>query len=183
MMTGRTVADRSLTSRMIRAARAEPELYEEVERDIDATSQAALVVLIVAIASGIGALGLGDGVGGLIFGVISAFVGWIVWSFLTYWIGTKLLADKATTRATPGELLRALGFARAPGVLNVLGFIPVLGGIVFLATGIWSLVLGVIAIRQALDFSTGRAIGTGLLAFIPAAIIQAILLAIPRAIF
>ena len=177
----RTAGDRSLVSRMMRAARAEPHLYEEVERDVDATSQAALVVLIVAVASGIGAIGLGDGVGGFIFGIISAFVGWIVWSFVTYWVG-KTLFKTHETRVTPGEMLRALGFARAPGVLNVLGFIPILGWIILAVTWIWSLVLGVIAIRQAMDFSTGRAIATGVVALIPVLIINAILLAIPGAL-
>ncbi|MGE0542700.1 MAG: YIP1 family protein [Dehalococcoidia bacterium] len=177
-----TASDRSLVSRMMRASRAEPHLYEEVERDVDATSQAALVVLVVAIASGIGAIGTGSGIGGFIFGVIAAFVGWVVWSFVTYWVG-KTLFKTHETRVTPGEMLRTLGFARAPGVLNVLGIIPFLGWIVLVVTSIWSIVLGVIAIRHAMDFSTGRAIATGLVAFIPVAIIQAILLAIPAAIF
>jgi hypothetical protein len=166
---------------MMRASRAEPHLYEEVERDVDATSQAALVVLAVAIASGIGAIG-SDGVGGLVFGVIAAFVGWIVWSFVTYWVG-KTLFKTHETRVTPGEMLRTLGFARAPGVLNVLGIIPILGWIVWPVTWVWSLILGVIAIRQAMDFTTGRAIATGLVAFIPVAIIQGLLLWLPRAIF
>jgi hypothetical protein len=178
----RTAGDRSLVNRMMRAARAEPHLYEEVERDVDATSQAALVVLIVAIASGVGAIGFGEGVGSLIFGVISAFVGWIVWAFVTYWVG-KTIFKTHETRVTPGEMLRALGFARAPGVLNILGIIPFLGWIIWPVTWIWSVILGVIAIRQAMDFSTGRAIGTGLVALIPVLIIEAILLAIPRAIF
>jgi hypothetical protein len=178
----RTAGDRSLVSRMMRAARAETHLYEEVERDVDATSQAALVVLIVAIASGIGAIGIGDGIGGLIFGVISAFVGWIVWSFVTYWVG-KTIFKTHETRVTLGEMLRALGFARAPGVLNILGIIPILGWFVWPIVWVWSVILGVIAIRQAMDFSTGRAIATGLVAFIPVVIIEGILLLIPRWIF
>ena len=39
---------------MIRAARLDPHLYEEVERDASATGQAALVVIIVSLAAGIG---------------------------------------------------------------------------------------------------------------------------------
>ena len=179
-MAGRT-ADASLPSRMIRAARGDVNTYEDVERDVNATSQAAIVVLIVAIATGIGRI-TSDNVGGLIFGVIAAFVGWVVWSFVTYWVGTKIFAT-AETRATPGELLRTLGFARAPGVLNIIGLIPVLGWIIWPVTWIWSLVLGVIAIRQALDFSTGRAIGTALVALIPVLIVEGILLIIPAALF
>jgi hypothetical protein len=38
------------------------------------------------------------------------------------------------------------------------------------AVGIWMLVAGIIAIRQALDFSTGRAILTAIIGWIPLAI-------------
>ncbi len=169
-----------MMDRMVRSARLDPQAYEEVERDVGATGQAAMIVLAVAIATGIGRM-RDDGIGGLIVGIISAFVGWIVWSFLTYWIG-KTFLKTANTRVTPGEMLRTLGFARSPGVLNFLGIIPGLGVLVLAITSIWSLIAGVIGIRQALDFSTGRAIGTGLLALIPAAILQALILAIPNAL-
>ena len=176
----RTATDRSIVNRMVRAAQLDNHLYEEVERDVDATSQAAIVVAIVAVTTGIGQIRDG-GISGLIFGIIAAFVGWIVWSFVTYWVG-KTLFKTENTRVTPGEMLRTLGFARSPGVLNILGIIPVLGVLVLVVTWIWSLICGVIAIRQAMDFSTGRAVATGLVALIPVAIIEALLLAIPRAV-
>lgn len=150
--------NRPLTERMVRAARLEPALYEEVERDTNATGQAATVVLLVAVASGVSAL-LSGSIPGLIVIPAYVFLGWIVWSFLTYWIGTRLFAT-SQTRTSPGEMLRTLGFAMTPGVLGILGFVPVLGGLISLATGVWILVAGVIAIRQAMDFDTGRAIGT-----------------------
>ena len=168
-----------MINRMVRASQLDNDVYEEVERDVDATSQAALVVAIVAVATGIGRLRQ-DGIGGLILGIIAGFVGWVVWSAVTYWVG-KTIFKTPNTRVTLGEMLRTIGFARSPGVLNVLGFIPVLGEIVLVVTGIWSLITGVIAIRQAMDFSTGRAIGTALVGFIPAGIITALLLAIPNA--
>ena len=43
-----------LVNRMIRAAMLDSRLYEEVEHDRSATSQAMQVVIIVALASGIG---------------------------------------------------------------------------------------------------------------------------------
>ena len=49
--------------RMIGAARLKSEIYEEVEADKSATRQAMLVVVIVALATGIGNLGSGDFVG------------------------------------------------------------------------------------------------------------------------
>lgn len=150
----------SLTERMLGAARLDIATYEDVEHDASATGQAAIVVIIVAIASAIGALGSEDSAP--FAALIVALLGWLVWSGITYLIGDKLLGGTATW----GELLRTLGFAQAPGVLSVLGIIPILGGVVRFIVGIWILVAGVIAVRQALDFSTGKAVATVLLGWL-----------------
>lgn len=150
----------SMTERMLGAARLDVAIYEEVEHDASATGQAAVVVAIVAIASAIGAIG-GDGAGP-IGALIGAVIGWIVWAGITYLIGDKLLGGTASW----GELLRTLGFAQSPGVLFVLGIVPLLGGLVRAVVGIWILIAGVIAIRQALDFSTGKAILTVILGWL-----------------
>jgi hypothetical protein len=159
-----------LVDRMIRAARLDVMLYEEVEADITATGQAATVVGIVALCGGLGS-GIaqamaghpGAAVGLFIYQIIVAFVAWIAWSYITFWVGTSIF--KGT--ATPGEMLRTIGFAQSPGVLNILAFIPVLGGIVGFVAGIWALISGIIAIRQALDITTGQAIITAIIGAIP----------------
>jgi hypothetical protein len=153
-------ARRSLTDRMIGAARLDVPTYEEVEADRTATGQAALVVAIVAVATAIG--NVGDGGLGIIGGLLGAFFGWAVWAGITYLIGTKLFGGHADW----GELLRTLGFAQAPGVLNVLGIIPLFGGLVKFAVAIWLLVAGVVAIRQALDVSTGKAVLTAVVGWL-----------------
>ena len=134
--------------------------YEEVEHDHDATGQAAVVVIIVAICTALGAIWRGGP--SIIAGPISAILGWLLWSAVTYLIGDKLLGGTATW----GELLRTIGFAQAPGVLMIFGIIPILGGLVRAVVAIWLLFTGVVAIRQALDFSTGKAILTALLGWI-----------------
>jgi hypothetical protein len=158
---------RSLTERMLGAAQLEAAVYEEVEADTTATSQAAAVVAIVAVASAIGAL---RGGGGSILGaLVGAFVGWLIWSGVTYLIGTKIFGGTATW----GELLRTLGFAQTPGVFLVLGFIPLLGWLVRVVVWVWMLVAGIIAIRQALDFGTGRAIATAFLGWLALVVVTA----------
>jgi len=83
----------------------------------------------------------------------------VIWAYLTYWIGTRLLPEPQT-RASHGELLRTIGFATSPGMIRVLGVIPGVRELAFLAAGIWGLIATVIAVRQALDYrSTVRAIG------------------------
>ncbi len=150
----------SFTERMIGAATLSVPIYEEVEHDRTATGQAAAVVALVAVASAIG--GIGEGGASMVGGVISAFVGWLLWSAITLFIGTKVFDGTADM----GEMLRTLGFAQSVGVLKVVGFVPILGWIAALVTGIWMLVCGVVAIRQALDFTTGKAIGTVLLGWL-----------------
>lgn len=57
-----------------------------------------------------------------------------------------------------GELLRTLGFSSAPGILRLLGLIPGLTVVVFGLVYGWMLVATVVAVRQALDYtSTVRA--------------------------
>lgn len=164
-----STAPRSMTDRMIGAARLDVSVYEEVEADSTATGQAAGVVAIVALCSAIG--GIGGGAQGVFSGLIAALVGWAIWAGVTYLIGDKILGGTATW----GELLRTLGFAQAPGVLFALGVIPLVGGLISIVVGLWILVTGIVAIRQALDFGTGRAIATAILGFIPYAILAALL--------
>lgn len=142
-------------NRMVRAAKLDANLYEEVEADTGAMGQATAVVVLSAVAAGVGTGRLG----GVLLGSVAALVSWYVWAYLTYWIGTRLLPERET-RATLGELLRTIGFASSPGLLRVVGVIPGLRGLVFLVAAIWMLVAMIIAVRQALDYrSTRRAVG------------------------
>ena len=163
----------ALVDRMVGVSRLDVNTYEEVERDQNATTQAFIVVLLASIAAGIGTLN-SDGVSGLIYGIISGLVGWVVYSVSVYFIGTRFLPT-SSTEADTGQLLRTLGFANAPRLLYVFGFIPVLGFIAVAVGGIWSIVTSIIAIRQSLEMSTGRAIATGLIALIPYVIITGLI--------
>ena len=133
--------------RIIRAAKLDVNLYEEVEADKTAMGQAMGVVVLSSIAAGIGTIARG-GLGGIFMGTIAALIGWYVWAYLTYFIGTKWLPEPQT-RADLGELLRTIGFSSSPGLIRVLGIIPGVGGLVFLGASIWMLVAMVIAVRQA----------------------------------
>jgi hypothetical protein len=146
-----------------------------VEHDRSATGQAMLVVVLGAIAGGIGALS--GGIAGLVVGVIASLVGWAVYAFIAYWVGTNIFKGPQT-EATWGQLLRTLGFANSPRVLMVLVIIPVVGIIVGLAVFIWMLFTTVIAIRQALDFDTGRAIGTAVVSLLAQFVIYFVVFAI-----
>jgi hypothetical protein len=150
-------ADQTLIGRMIRAARLDPRLYAEVEADVTATGQAASVVLLAAFAGGIN---YPDAPFSILFvGLLAALLGWLLFAYVIYLIGAKLLPESGT-KADFGALLRAMGFANAPGVLKLLGIVPELRMLVFFAAMVWVLVATVTAVRHALSYtSSWRAIG------------------------
>lgn len=154
-----------LKDRIIRAARLDVHLYEEVEADTGAMGQAMLVVILSSVAAGIGTFRYG-GLSGILAGTIGALIGWFIWAYLTYFIGTRLLPEQQTS-ATPGELLRTVGFSSSPGIIRGLGIVPGVGEIVSFGAAIWMLIAMVIAVRQALDYkSTWRAVGVCMIGWI-----------------
>jgi len=167
----------SYIDRIVRAAKLDVNLYEEVEADKGAMVQAMGVVVLSSIAAGIGSIGT-IGAKGIIIGAITALIAWYVWAYITYFVGAKILPEPQT-KADHGELLRTIGFSSSPGLIRVLAIIPGLTGIIFMITSIWMLIAMVIAVRQALDYqSTLRAIGVCIIGWIIQAIILMILFAV-----
>ncbi|MEE8112665.1 MAG: YIP1 family protein [Acidobacteriota bacterium] len=144
-------------NRMLRAAKLDVNLYEEVEADRGAMGQAMGVVILSSLANGLGTMGRA-GMAGILIGTISALIGWYIWAYLTYFIGTRFLPEPQT-RADHGELLRTIGFSSSPGLIRILAIFQPLEAIVLTVASVWMLVAMVIAVRQALDYrSTLRAL-------------------------
>ncbi len=163
--------------RIIRAAKLDAQLYEEVEADTGAMGQAMGVVVLSSMAAGVGSVAIA-GLGGILVGTIASLIGWYVWAYLTYFIGTKFLPEPQT-EADLGELLRTIGFSSSPGLIRVFGIIPGLAGPLFLITSIWMLVAMVIAVRQALDYeSTSRAVGVCVIGWIVQLLILVLLVSV-----
>ena len=141
-----------MLERIVGVFKLDVETFESIEHDESATGQAAMIVLAVGVLGGLGSLAAASfmdgagGAGGFFSSLLSTFMSWVAWSFLTYFIGTRLFGGEATM----GEMLRVIGFAYAP---QLLGIIPCLGGLVGL---IWSLAAAFIGIRQGLDVSNGK---------------------------
>lgn len=151
--------------RMIRAAKLDPDLYEEVEADKEAMMQSLAVIALSSLAMGLGMMAIKD-ISTLVTGTLTALLGWVIWAFITLVVGTKLLPEPQT-KADMGEMLRTIGFAASPGIIRILGIIPGLTAIVFYVSAIWMLAAMVVAIRQALDYkSTGRAVGVCVIGWI-----------------
>jgi hypothetical protein len=161
---------------MMRAARLDVDLYEEVEADHGAMGQAVTAVVLSSVAAGVATIAA-RGVSGIVLETIGALLAWFVWAYLTYLIGTRILPEPQT-KADVGELLRTLGFASSPGVIRVVGIVPGLMWLSFFVAGVWMFVAMVIAVRQALDYtSTVRAVGVCLIGFLVQVVILAVVFA------
>ncbi len=161
--------------RMYRAARLDAGVYDEVVVDTGAMFQAMMAVFIYSAATAYGTFGRA-GVAGINFGMITTLLGWYIWAFSTYFIGVRLLPE-AQTNMDRKYVLRALGFASSPGLIRLLALIPGMSTVVFLITTVWMIMASVVAIKQALCFtSTYRAVGVCILGWIIGAVFQGLLL-------
>jgi hypothetical protein len=162
----------TFVQRMIGAAKLDARAFEEVEADRSATPQALAVVVLASVAAGVA---VGDGLRGLVTGTVAGLIGWFMWAWLVYVIGTRWLPEPET-KADTGELLRVIGFATAPGLLRVIGIVPALSRLVMAVTFVWTLVAVVVGVRQALDYrSTARAVGVCLVGWIVQILVFALL--------
>ena len=159
----------SMIDRMIKAATLNVDLYQQVEEDTSLNQEALLVVIIVSLASGIGSfIGgiIGGGIGAaLLWAVVTVAIGIIsyyIWAYVTLFVGTKFFDGQADL----GQMLRTLGYAHTPRLLGLLSFIPCVGWLFSLAGLVLSLIAAVIAIREALDFDTGKAVLTAIIGWV-----------------
>jgi len=150
---------RPFLERLKGALMLDASVYDEVEHDADALPQALGVVAVAALCAGIG--GAGEGAGGVLGGVFAAVVGWLVSAGVIWLVGVRLFEHTSDY----GELLRTIGFAQAPQIALLLASIPALGVVVRIVVLFWGLAAYVVAVRQALDVETGRAVMVCVLAW------------------
>ncbi len=167
-----------MLDRILRVIKLDKSVYGEVEADETAISQAAIVVgiiaLLSAIAGGVNTLITSDGSGfvlAFVVALVSAFVSWVVWSAVTYFVGTSLFHGEATI----GEMLRVIGFAQAPRALGLFSFIPCVGWLFSLAGWLLSLYTGFLAIQEGLDLDTGKTLATVAIGWVVAFIVSLVI--------
>ena len=145
--------------------------FEDIEADKAANGQALLVVVAASLFAGLG-VGIQLGLLGLLRETIGALIGWVMWAAVTWVIGSKLLPEPQT-RTDMGELLRVIGFAYAPQLFGFFAFIPVLGVLVSTVVAFWLLAATILAVRQALDYtSTLRAAAVVLIGWLIFVVVQ-----------
>lgn len=150
----------TFVGRVLGALRLDVATFEDVEADSRATSQALIVVILSSLAGGVGLGGtIGVTLGSLMVSTLGSLIAWVAWALLIYYLGAYVF-PQPQTRADPGQLLRTIGFAAAPGLLRPLVLVPVVRPVIFVVVSVWMLMAMVVAVRQALDYtSTWRALG------------------------
>jgi len=167
---------RPFADRLIAAIRLDKTVFDEVEHDPDAIAQAFWVVVLASVAQGLGGIqapSIPALIGGLFGITLAGLLGWVVGAALIWAIGVKLMGCTSDYQ----ELLRTVGFASAPKVLFLLGVLP-LGGFAYvlgLVVLVLTTIASVVAVRQALDVTTGRAIVVCLVAMAASFVIAAVL--------
>ncbi len=162
----------SFSSRVMGVLRLVSKVYLDIAADNTATTQAAIVVAAAAIAGAIG--GIRNGGEGIIGGLLTAIISWVIFASVGWFVGTRLLGAPQAAGGSR-RLLRTTGFAQAPGVLSVFGAIPIIGPILAVVAGIWGLITQVMAIREGLQVSTSKAIVTAIVSFIVIVIVLALI--------
>ncbi len=165
-------------NRVFRAIKIDVDLYEEVERDKNATLQAGLVVVLSSMAAGVGALQLGAS--NFLIAPVLSLISWYVWAYIIYFVGVKLFPDK-NTKSDHGELLRTIGFSSAPGLIRIFGITPDLMTVTFIGSAFWMLACMVVGVRAALDYtSLWRALGVVIVSWIFQAILLLLILTLMK---
>jgi len=154
------VGERSLVRRMGRAVLLDSDFFEEVEAEPRSIWQAAVVVLLTCAAGSAASAIRGFTPIRIGLDFLEPLVLWLAGGAFSYMVGATFLRGPHTATSYR-EVLRTTGFAFAPGLLRLCAAIP--GGVGFglmVVGDVWTLVAAIVAVRQALDFTTLRAIGT-----------------------
>jgi len=168
---------KDLGERMIRAAKLDGSLYEEIKADRHAPLQAAMVVVMSAAAAGVGVIVYG-GIGDFFLESMRAMMQWYISAFFTCVVGTRLLQEPQT-RTDYGAVVRMISFASAPGVVRLLGVIPHMGGFVFGLASVWMLGASVVAVRKTLDYTTTtRAVGACVIGWVAQWLLMGVLISL-----
>ena len=158
-----------MIERIVRAIRLDWTVFREIAQDPKAMQESAIIVAIVTFLSAVG-IGLAKQSFGsfIVDWLVAILVGWIGWAVLTYLVGTAIF--KSDTNIP--EMMRVLGYANAPYLLGLLGFVPCVGWLFPFVGGILALVAGVLAVREAMDLDTGNAIVTVVISWVIAIAIR-----------
>ena len=165
-------------NRVYRSVKIDPEVFDEVQKDKNATMAAGIVVVLSSLAAGIGASHLGTV--NLFLAPALSLATWFIWAYIVYFVGVKLFPD-SRTKTTQFALLRAIGFSSAPGIIRILGFNESLMTVTFVGSAFWMLVCMVVAVKETLNYkSLWKSLGVVIISWFVQAFLLLAILAVTR---
>ena len=169
-----------LLKRIFRSVKIDPDVFNEVQKDKNATLSAAIVVILSSLAAGIGASSLG--INNFILAPIFSLISWFVWAYIVYFVGVKLFPE-TKTKTTQFALLRAIGYSSAPGIIRVFGFNEELMTVTFIGSAFWMLACMVVAVKETLNYkSLWKALGVVIISWFVQAFVLLVIVAITRSL-
>ena len=167
-------------NRIFRSVKIDPEVFNEVQKDKNATISAAIVVILSSSAAGIGAASLGAS--NFLLAPVFSLISWFVWAYIVYFVGVKLFPE-TKTKTTQFALLRAIGYSSAPGIIRVFGFNEELMTVTFIGSAFWMLACMVVAVKETLNYkSLWKALGVVIISWFVQAFVLLVIVAITRSL-
>lgn len=164
----------SFLQRIIGVVKLQEPVYANIKRDAGALPQAAVIVVLSALATNVWvALFAPDGLIRAAGGVVLAIIAWLLFGGLAWWLGVRWFAPRY---ALPDlrQMLTLTGFATAPTLLNLLGFLPVIGWLVLMIASIWSLLTAYTAVRVGLATDERNGLAATFIAYLANALLFAV---------
>lgn len=164
----------AMLQRIVRAVTFDVKFYNEAENDTRLNTESLIVVAIVAVLSGLGAIGgsFNSTLGGVIGTIILGIVGYYALAYVAYLVGTNFFGGQGSI----DKVMRPLGYAQAPNALSVLGIIPFCFGPIILVGAVWALACTFVAVRESLELDTTKAAVTTAAAFVVWGILRGLLI-------
>jgi hypothetical protein len=170
--------------------------YRQIADDESATSQAAMIVIVVSLIQGFFS-GLvqvtTDGVvtTSIVGGVVGAVVG-VCLGLLSWFVASWVLATVSTAmggKTNTGEMLRVTGFVQIFGLISILNALVLVSPALSCVSGLLGLVIGILAligyligVREAAEFDNTKAIIAAIVAAVVNFVITVVLAGIVAAI-
>lgn len=151
-----------LAARMVAASLLNQKVYQDLRRDRHATGRAALVIGLIVLAAGLGAAE--TGLASMLWHSAAALAGWAIFATAAYLIGTWVLAGR---QVAPVQFFEALALASSPGLLFVLGSVPVYGPLFALGASLWIAAATAMALPPLLGLDREPALLTAFVAWLP----------------
>jgi hypothetical protein len=167
--------------RMYLAAKLDPQFYDDLVTRTDLHRQSIWVMAIYVMSSSMGFLGRGGGKAVNTY-LVTALIAWYVWAFTVYFIGRRMI--KTDTPVDRYAVMRAMGYATAPGVMGLLGAIPNMTLPVWVLISVWMIAAASFGTQRSFRQASIRPTAILCLsAWVPATIVQWLFILVSLHIF